>query len=168
MVKESFSNMSAPTDLRRKCEMLRFWMLKRVSCGLKGVFCVYLLVKESSPCGFPCYREFYKTGIVSSIAKSDEISKIAHLAISLEIMGADILEKLSLSTQKSLFLGVFKCSESDFITFSNARYDICFVKLSLAWESTWGTLFNEEIHTEIHTKRSFGQLKRAFREVFPC
>ena len=49
-----------------------------------------------------------------SIAKSDEIGKIAHLAFSLEIMGADILEKLSLTTEKSLFV-------SDFVTFSNAR-----------------------------------------------
>ena len=39
---------------------------------------------------------FFKTGIVSSIAQSDEIGKIAHLAFSREIMGADILEKLSL------------------------------------------------------------------------
>ena len=41
-------------------------------------------------------RSFFKTGIVSSIAKSDEIGKIAHLAFSREIMGANILEKLSL------------------------------------------------------------------------
>ena len=38
----------------------------------------------------------FKTGIVSSIAKSDEIGKIAHLTFSHENMGADILEKLSL------------------------------------------------------------------------
>ena len=41
---------------------------------------------------------FFKTGIISSIAKSDEIGKIAHLAFSCEIMGADILEKLSFIT----------------------------------------------------------------------
>ena len=33
---------------------------------------------------------FFKTDIISSIAKSDEIGKIAHLAFSHEIMGADI------------------------------------------------------------------------------
>ena len=38
---------------------------------------------------------FFKTGIISSVAKSDEICKIAHLMFSCEIMGADILEKLS-------------------------------------------------------------------------
>ena len=57
----------------------------------------------------------FKTGILSSIAKSDEIGKIAHLVFSHEIMGADILEKLSLTTKKSLF----------------------------AWGTAWGTLFNE-------------------------
>ena len=41
---------------------------------------------------------FLKTGIISSIAKSDEIGKISHLAFSREIMGADILEKLSFIT----------------------------------------------------------------------
>ena len=40
---------------------------------------------------------------ILSIAKSDEIGKITHLAFSHEIMGADILEKLSLTTEKSLF-----------------------------------------------------------------
>ena len=45
---------------------------------------------------------FFKTGIVCSVAKSDEISKIAHLAFSHEIMGADILEKLSLKSLLSL------------------------------------------------------------------
>ena len=40
---------------------------------------------------------------IPSIAKSDEIGKIAHLAFSREIMGADILEKLSLTAKKSLF-----------------------------------------------------------------
>ena len=45
---------------------------------------------------------FYRTGIVLSIAKSDEIGKIAHLAFSRENMGADILEKLSLTAEKSL------------------------------------------------------------------
>ena len=34
----------------------------------------------------------FKTGIVSSIAKSDEIGKIAHLAFFRKNMGADILE----------------------------------------------------------------------------
>ena len=54
---------------------------------------------------FPMLKgSFFKTGIVSSVAKSDEISKIAHLAFSPEIMGADILEKLSLTTEKSLFV----------------------------------------------------------------
>ena len=38
----------------------------------------------------------FKTGIVFIIAKSDEIDKKAHLMFSREIMGADILEKLSL------------------------------------------------------------------------
>ena len=47
---------------------------------------------------------FFKTGIISSIAKSDEIGKITHLAFSPEIMGADILEKLSLTADKSLFV----------------------------------------------------------------
>ena len=37
----------------------------------------------------------FKTGIVFIIAESDEIDKKAHLAFSHEIMGADILEKLS-------------------------------------------------------------------------
>ena len=41
---------------------------------------------------------FFKTGIVSSIAKSDEIGKIAHLTFSYKIMGADILEKLFLNS----------------------------------------------------------------------
>ena len=40
---------------------------------------------------------------IPRIAKSDEIGKIAHLTFSREIMGADILEKLSLTTKKSLF-----------------------------------------------------------------
>ena len=65
---------------------------------------------------FPILKgSFFKTGIVSSVAKSGEIGKIAHLAFSPEIMGADILEKLSLSAEKSLF----------------------------AWGLAWGTLFNE-------------------------
>ena len=38
----------------------------------------------------------FKTGIVFIVAKSDEIGKKAHLVFSCEIMGADILEKLSL------------------------------------------------------------------------
>ena len=38
----------------------------------------------------------FKIGIIFIIAKSDEIDKQAHLAFSHEIMGADILEKLSL------------------------------------------------------------------------
>ena len=38
----------------------------------------------------------FKTGIVFIVAKSDEIDKKAHLAFSRKIMGADILEKLSL------------------------------------------------------------------------
>ena len=37
---------------------------------------------------------FFKTGIISSVAKSDEIGKITHLAFSRKIMGADILGKL--------------------------------------------------------------------------
>ena len=41
---------------------------------------------------------FFKTGIISSVAKSDEIGRKAHLAFSCEIMGADILEKLSFIT----------------------------------------------------------------------
>ena len=45
---------------------------------------------------------FFKTGIISSIAKSDDIGKITHLASSHEIMGADILEKLSLNSLLSL------------------------------------------------------------------
>ena len=45
---------------------------------------------------------FFKTGIVSSIAKSDEIGKITHLAFSRKIMGVDILEKLSLNSLLSL------------------------------------------------------------------
>ena len=45
---------------------------------------------------------FFKTGIISSVAKSDEIDKIAHLVFSREIMGADILEKLSLNSLLSL------------------------------------------------------------------
>ena len=45
---------------------------------------------------------FFKTGVVSSVAKSEEISKIAHLAFSHKIMGADILEKLSLNSLLSL------------------------------------------------------------------
>ena len=40
----------------------------------------------------------FKTGIVSSIAKSDEIGKITHLTFSHENMGTDILEKLSFIT----------------------------------------------------------------------
>ena len=67
------------------------------------------LLKES-------FSLFYRTGIVSSVAKSDEISKITHLAFSPEIMGADILEKLSLTAEKSLF----------------------------AWGTAQGTLFNEQ------------------------
>ena len=59
---------------------------------------------------------FFKTGIVSSIAKKDEISKIIHLTFSPEIMGADILEKLSFTAEKSLF----------------------------AWETAQGTLFNKQ------------------------
>ena len=53
---------------------------------------------------------------ILSVAKSDEISKIPHLTFSREIMGADILKKLSLTTEKSLF----------------------------AWGTAWGTLFNEQ------------------------
>ena len=46
---------------------------------------------------FPMLKgNFFKTGIVSSIAKNDKIGKIAHLVFSREIMGATILEKLSL------------------------------------------------------------------------
>ena len=45
---------------------------------------------------------FFKTGIVSSVAKCDKIGKIAHLVFSHEIMGADILEKLSLNSLLSL------------------------------------------------------------------
>ena len=45
---------------------------------------------------------FFKTGIISSIAKSDEIGKITHPAFYREIMGADILEKLSLNSLLSL------------------------------------------------------------------
>ena len=41
---------------------------------------------------------FFKTGIISSVAKSDEIGKIAHLTFSRKTMGADILEKLSLNS----------------------------------------------------------------------
>ena len=51
-------------------------------------------------------RDFYidKTDIVwVIIAKSDEIRKITHLVFSREIMGADILEKLCLTAEKSLF-----------------------------------------------------------------
>ena len=59
---------------------------------------------------------FFKTGIVSSVAKSDQIGKITHLAFSPEIMGADILEKLSVTAEKSLF----------------------------AWGTAQGTLFNEQ------------------------
>ena len=44
----------------------------------------------------------FKTGIISSIAKSDEIDKKAHLTFSREIMGTDILEKLSLKLSLSL------------------------------------------------------------------
>ena len=48
---------------------------------------------------FPMLKgSFFKTGIVSSVAKSYKIGKIAHLAFSREIMGADILEKLSFIT----------------------------------------------------------------------
>ena len=59
-------------------------------------FPMWYLLKES-------FSLFYRTGIISSIAKSDEIGKIAHLAFSSEIMGADMLEKFSLTTEKSLF-----------------------------------------------------------------
>ena len=52
---------------------------------------------------------------------------MAHLAFSHEIIGADILEKLSLTNEKFLFV-------SDFVTFSNALYDTCFEKLSLTWK----------------------------------
>ena len=38
----------------------------------------------------------FKTGIVFIVAKSDEIDKEAHLVFYHKIMGADILEKLSL------------------------------------------------------------------------
>ena len=41
-------------------------------------------------------KEVFKTGIVFIVAKSDEIDKKAYLTNSREIMGADILEKLSL------------------------------------------------------------------------
>ena len=44
----------------------------------------------------------FKTGIVFIIAKSDEIGKKAHLTFSCEIMGAAILEKLSLKLSLSL------------------------------------------------------------------
>ena len=45
---------------------------------------------------------FFKTGIIFIVAKSDEIGKKAHLAFSCKIMGADILEKLSLNSLLSL------------------------------------------------------------------
>ena len=52
---------------------------------------------------FPTLKgSFFKTGIVSSVAKCDKIGKIAHLVFSREIMGADILEKLSLNSLLSL------------------------------------------------------------------
>ena len=44
----------------------------------------------------------FKTGFVFIIAKSDEIDKKAHLMFSCEIMGADILEKLSFITPHML------------------------------------------------------------------
>ena len=54
---------------------------------------------------FPMLKgSFFKTGIISSVAKSDKIGKIAHLTFSPKIMGADILEKLSLTAEKSLFV----------------------------------------------------------------
>ena len=40
----------------------------------------------------------FKTGIVFIVAKINKINKKAHLAFSREIMGADILEKLSFIT----------------------------------------------------------------------
>ena len=43
----------------------------------------------------------FKTGIVFIVAKSDEIDKKAHLAFFREIMGADILVKLSLKLYRS-------------------------------------------------------------------
>ena len=44
----------------------------------------------------------FKTGIISNVAKSDEIGKVAHPAFYCEIMGADILEKPSLNSLLSL------------------------------------------------------------------
>ena len=44
----------------------------------------------------------FKTGIVFIIAKSDKIDKKTHLAFSREIMGAAILEKVSLKLSLSL------------------------------------------------------------------
>ena len=43
-----------------------------------------------------CLKGVFKTGIVFIIAKSNEIDKKTHLTFFCEIMGAAILEKLSL------------------------------------------------------------------------
>ena len=68
-------------------------IIKRVPHAATGPQKEYFCAKGS----------FTKQISYPSVAKSDEIGKIAHLAFSREIMGADILEKLSLTAEKSLF-----------------------------------------------------------------
>ena len=122
----------------------------------ENVRCAILLVKESLH-AVPCavlkrvfrsllQRKLSFTEQVSylSIAKSDEIGKIAHLAFSLEIMGADILEKLSLTNESLLLCPILSL-------LATLGYDTCFVKLPLALKpclwghaATRGTLFNKE------------------------
>ena len=65
-----------------------------------AILCVYLLIKESPHADSRAKGSFTKQISYPSIAKSDKIGKISHLAFSHENMGADILEKLSLTLAK--------------------------------------------------------------------
>ena len=101
LVKESFSNMSAPMISREnaRCVILPISsllaMLRYDTCS----------VKES----FLCKRDL-KTLLNSAWGTARGLSltsKIAHLTFSLEIMGADILEKLSSLTNEKSLLPIF-------------------------------------------------------------
>ena len=117
LVKESFSNMSAPMISRENARCAILLVKESPHAVLKTVFRSLLQRKLS----------FTEQVSYLSIAKSDEIGKIAHLTFFLEIMGADILEKLSLTNEKSLFV-------SNFITFSNAQIRYLFCKTPFSTE----------------------------------
>ena len=123
------------THLAFSLEIMGADILEKLSLTAeKSLFPMRYFLKESFSLLYIAMLKgsFFKTGIISSVAKSDEIGKIAYLAFSLEIMGADILENLSLTVEKSLF----------------------------ALGTAWGTLFNEcnEQFLTLFNKESLHQL----------